>query len=458
MNLLVTVVMYGWIPVILFLFKQFPAQRVIVIAFITATLFLPEATFTFSVIGDFNKTTATGYGLLLATLIYAPKRFSLFKLGWLDLPMLLWCLWAIPSQITNGLSAVSPTVVQVMLWGTPYFLGRIYLSDLAGLRQLAVGIFVGGLLYIPLCLLEIRLSPNLHLWVYGFAPREDFSQAIRYGGYRPVVFMQHGLWVGLWMMAATLIGLWLWQTGVIKKLWNIPIGLLVAALMITFVLVKATGAYIYLGLGIVILFVGKQLRTALPLFLLAVAISLYLYMGATGSLYTNPQVISFVAASNASDESERSQSVAFRIQNEELLSEKARQQTIFGWGSSGGNRIYDASGKDVSVTDSLWILTYGERGAVGLISLTASILLPTISLFMFRYPARSWSNPKVAPAAALAVVLVLYMLDSSLNTMISGVFPLACGGIAGLVQKEPETKKVKGSSSSTTKSFLALKQ
>ena len=455
MNLLVPIVMYGWIPAILFLFKRFPAQRAVIMVFVAATLFLPEAVYLFPVVKDFDKVTATSYGALLATSMYYSGRFSTFKLSWLDLPMLIWCLSVIPSQITNDLSPVSPTIVQVMTWGVPYFLGRIYLSDLVGLRQLAIGVFAGGLLYVPLCLFEIRFSPNLHRLVYGFAAREDFSQTIRYGGYRPTVFMQHGLSVGLWMMAATLISFWLWRTGVIKKFWNMPISWLAAALLVTFVLDKSTGAYIYLVLGVIILFIGKQFRTALLLFLLVAAISTYLYMGVTGSLYTDPHVISFVASANESGDSDRSQSLAFRIQNEEILSEKARQKMIFGWGASGGNRVQDAEGKDLAVTDSLWIIAFGKQGVVGLVSFVASLLLPAVSLFVLRYPARSWSNPKVAPAVALAVVLVLYMLDSSLNAMISGVFPLACGGITGLVQKEPENKKVTGQRPTTKKRSLA---
>lgn len=447
MSPLVPLIMYGWIPVILFLFKRFPAQRAIIIVFITATLFLPEVTFTFPIISDFNKTTATCYGVLLATLLYYPERLRLFKFSWLDLPMLIWCLGGIFSQLINGLSPFSPTIVQVVTWGVPYFLGRIYLGNLAGVRQLAVGIFVSGLIYIPFCLFEIRFSPNLHSWIYGFAAREDFSQTIRYGGYRPTVFMMHGLWVGLWMMVATLIGLWLWRTGVIKKLWNIPIGWLTNALLLTFVLVKSTGAYIYLILGVVILLAGKQFRTAIPAFLLVAVISSYLYMGVTGSLYTEPHVVAIVASSEADPDNDRLGSLAFRLENERILSEKARKRMDFGWGASGGNRVYDAWGNDITVTDSLWILAFGQRGAIGLFAFTASMLLPAVSLFVLRYPARSWSNPQVAPAAALAVVLILYMLDSSLNAMTSGIFPLACGAISGLVQKAPATKKVRGTSS-----------
>jgi hypothetical protein len=110
-------------------------------------------------------------------------------------------------------------------------------------------------------LLETRIAPTLHLKLYGFNAREDFSQTIRYGGYRPTVFLEHGLWVGVWMMAAALIGVWLWKTKVIKKFKEIPVGRLLVGLLVTVILVKSTGAYLYLLMGIVILFIAGWQRT-----------------------------------------------------------------------------------------------------------------------------------------------------------------------------------------------------
>jgi len=441
--------MFGWIPLVLYFFNRFPPQRAVVVSFVTGFLFLPQVVKYTIVAGipPYEKMSAISYAVLLATLIFAPERFSSFKPGWLDLPMAIWCLCPIAAQINNGLSPISPTTGQIITWGVPYFLGRIYLNDLAGMRQLAVGIFAGGVVYMPLCLLEMRIAPVLHLRVYGFHARQDFSQTIRYGGYRPTVFLEHGLWVGMWMMAAAFLGIVLWRSGTLKKLWGIPITRLVIALIIVFILVKSTGAYLYLAIGIVCLFIGKWLRTAFPVLFLVIALSTYLYMGATGTLYTTPQVSSFLfAAENGNND--RSQSLAFRIANEKLLSQKAKIQMIFGWGDSGKNRIYDEEGRDISVTDSLWIIAYGTQGLVGLISFTSSLFVPSLGFCFLRYPPSTWSNPKVAPAAGLALILILYMLDSALNAMTCPVFMLASGGLSGLVMKEPEPNKVISAQSS----------
>lgn len=436
MPLIASVVMLGWIPAVLYLFTRFPAQQAVIVSFVTGFLFLPE-TASFSItaaIPALDKLSVTSLGVLLATVIYYPQRFNSFKPGWLDLPMLVWCTCPILSQLTNGLSPLSTTTSTIVIWGLPYFLGRIYLNDQAGLRKLAIGIFAGGLAYAPLCLLEMRISPQLHMMVYGsFARPGQFAQTIRYGGYRPTVFLVHGLWVGVWMMAATLIGIWLWRTGVIKKFWGIPINLLAIGLLITFVLVKSTGAYIYLVVGIIVLFLGKWLRTAFPVLLINLAISVYIFSQLTGVFGISEQISELTSGVADKD---RAGSLEFRVENEKLLTAKARQKMLFGWGDSGGARIYDALGNDAATTDSQLIIWFGNLGITGVISIAVFLLLPSLSLGLLGYPASSWSNPKVAPAVVLAMVLVLFMIDSLLNAMSCPVFTLVSGGILGFLQRD----------------------
>lgn len=444
-------VLFCWIPAVLYIFKRFPPQRALIVSFIGAWIFLPVVAFPLPGIPDLTKMSATCYGVLLATVIYDAVRIRSFRPSWLDLPMLIWCLCPFASSIANDLGAYdgfSSALDQTMTWGVPYFLGRIYLCNLAGLRQLAIGIFTGGLIYIPFCLLETRISPQLHRIAYGYHAH-SFAQTIRYGGFRPTVFMEHGLMVGAWMTAAALTGVWLWKAGVIRQLWGIQVGWLVAALLVTAVLVKSTGAILLLVLGIAILFVAMWFRNAFPLLLLIVSISLYLYFAVSGTFIAD-QIVSSMSGVMPQ---ERVESLEFRYNNEELLSDKAREKITFGWGGWGRSRIYDAWGEDISVTDSLWIIAFGANGAVGVISLTASLLFPVVR-FLQLYRASLWHNPKVAPVAALAVLLTLYMVDCVLNAMINPIYILACGGITGFVLKPTKTNKVMGVRSAVTKRYL----
>ena len=438
--------MLAWIPLVLYLFSRYPVQKAVVIGFIGAWLFLPQRS-AFSFIGfpDYDRVSAASYGILLATCIFDVGRFQSFKLGWLDLPMLIWCICPLASSLSNDLGlydGLSNTLVETVKWGFPYFIGRIYFNNLKGMRLLAIAIFVGGIVYTPLCLYEIRMSPQLHRMVYGYFPH-SFLQVMRYGGFRPQVFMQHGLAVGVWMMAATLVGIWLWQAGVIKQLWGIPMRWLVPVLLITFILCKSTGAWFLGAFGVIILFAAKWLRTALPLLLLIGGIFFYQFYVATGQ-FTQQQQDQIISVMTELTSEERADSLKTRFDAEQLLGERARQQIIFGWGGWNRNRVYEYNWRgeriDVAPTDSFWIITFGTKGLVGVFSITAALLLPVVMLCR-RYPAQYWFNPKVAPAIAVALTVTLYMNDSLTNAMFNPVFPLASGGIAGVVLQVTEPKR-----------------
>jgi hypothetical protein len=440
---LASVAMFGFIPFVFYLFVRFPPQRAVIISFVLGWLFLPQVSYPIPLLPAFTKLSAVCYSILLATVVYDTARLTCFKPGWLDVPMLIWCLCPIVSQISNGGSPITPTFNQIISWGLPYLVGRLYVGSLDGLRQLAIGIFAGGLAYIPFTLIEGVKGPILHQMVYGVSSFDDWTQALRAGGWRPVVFMQHGLMVAVWMMTAALMAVWFWQTGALKKFQGRNIKTLAIMLIIAFFLCRSTGAYSLFVFALIVLFCAKRFRTSLPLLFIIGYIVFYLYISAAGQ-FSSKEVMGFITPIFGQD---RAGSLKYRFDMEEILGEKARQRIIFGWGDSGGNRVYNQQGQDISVTDSLWIIAFGTYGTVGLVSLFSSLLLPVIVFTLFKYPARTWSNPKVAPAASLAVALTMYVFDCVLNAMTNPIFALIAGGISTLVLKAPESLKSKKTSS-----------
>lgn len=433
----VPLVMFLWIPVVLYLFSRFPAKKALVISFITAWLYLPQAELDLPGLPDYTKVSATIYGIVIATILFDAKRITSFRFSLLDIPMAIWCVAPFFASITNELGVydgLSTALTQTVTWGIPYFLGRIYLCNLEGLRLLATGIFIGGLSYIPLCLFENRFSPQLHRIVYGDHAFADFGQSVRLGGYRPTVFLQHGLAVGAFMMVATLAGIWLWQSGTIKQLWGMPMSWLVGIQFVAFVLVRSSGAYGLLVMGLSIMLVARYLRTALPVYLMILAIAFYLGTNALSGNYFADQLVALLEAIFPAD---RVQSLVDRFNNEELLVDRARQQFWFGWGEYGRALVRLEYGR-VTVQDSLWIIAFGHNGIVGLTSLFTAMLLPVAALFTFRYPASLWFNPKVAPAAVISIGILLYMVDCVLNALINPIYILAAGGVAGLALKPRE--------------------
>jgi len=233
MTALSAIALFGWIPLILILFALLPARRAVLSAFIIGWLFLPMASFKIPGLPDYNKVTATNVGVLVAALLFDSGRVLKFRPRWFDLPALVFCISPFFSSITNNLGAYdgfSAIAFNLFLWGIPYFIGRIYFSDIEGMRELAIGIFVGAMLYVPLCLYEIRMSPQLHKQVYGFM-QQTFRESKRWGGYRPVVFLQHGLAVGMFMCTAALAGWWMWRSGAVKRIKSIPMGFAAVAVL-----------------------------------------------------------------------------------------------------------------------------------------------------------------------------------------------------------------------------------
>lgn len=427
-SILVPITLFGWIPLILLLFLLLPPRRAVIVAFIGAWLFLPMAGYSITGLPDFTKTTATSYGALLGVVLFDAARLTRFRPSWIDLPMAVWCLVPLASSITNGLGlyhGVSGIFGAVVLWGLPYLIGRLYFSDLAGLRELGLAIFIGGLIYVPFCLYEIRMSPQLHHMFYGFH-QHSFAQTIRFGGWRPTVFMQHGLAVGMWMTAASLIGVWLWSSGSARHILRVPIGLLVVSLLVTTILCKSLGAIVLLALGLAVLLCIHQFRSSLSLAVLILTPLIYMAARSTGS-WSGSQPVALAEMVSES----HAGSLQMRLDSEDILAQRAWQRPIFGWGSWGRNRVVSDQGYDQAMTDGLWIIYFGRHGLVGLSCFALILLLPPAMLVYRLWPCNP-RRPELAPALALGTVLGLYCLDQLLNAMVNPVFILASGAVASV--------------------------
>ena len=242
MEFLVPIVLYGWLPVVVLVFRELRGHRAIAFCYVTAWLFLPSARFPIRGLPDYDKMTATSLGILMAAMLLEPRRLVGLRPRWFDLPLAVFCLSPLVSTWTNRLGiwhGVSESISSLWAFGIPYYLGRVYFDSFKSLLVLAKAILIGGLVYVPLCLIEIRMSPQLYVWVYGLRPRS--FNAARFGGWRPNVFLEEGLELGMWMTVASLMGFWLWYSGATKKLWGIRMGPLLVVLLVTTVLCRADG-------------------------------------------------------------------------------------------------------------------------------------------------------------------------------------------------------------------------
>jgi len=258
----------------------------------------------------------------------------------------------------DGLSAM----INQFLLITPFFIGRQFFKTYDDHLLMFKLLVVAGLLYSLLMLFEIRMSPQLHTWIYGYFPHSSFGQQIRDGGFRPVVFMGHGLLVSFFTFVVLFSAIILWNNRI--KTRTIPPSVASCCLFVVLVLCKSVASLLYGLFAFTILKVVKpkaQYKVAIILVCLA------MFYPAMSIMNVFPhQAISNIATSY---DKERAQSLIFRFDNEQRLLNHGRERFFFGWGGWGRNRVYsEETGRDISVTDGGWIITFGQFGLFGFIA------------------------------------------------------------------------------------------
>jgi len=201
---------------------------------------------------------------------------------------------------------------------------------------------------------------------------------------------------------------------------------LLVPLAATTVLCKSFGALVLLAVGIGVLLATRH--SASRGFVVALGVLPLLYMAFRIPAYWSgvelTEIVTFADPGRAA-------SLQFRLENENALIKRARQRPLFGWGGWGRARVRNMEGRDVSVTDGLWIIALGNTGLIGLASLTTS-MLGFASGLVRRFRGQAWNNRYVAPSVAMCVMLILYFIDCLFNNMGNPVYLLAGGGLAYL--------------------------
>jgi len=432
-NIFAFIALIGVIPLTLVLFALLPARRAVVASSIGAWLFLPPIGFDLPGFPDYTKATAATVGILLGTLFFELNRLLTFRFRWFDVPMLVWCLCPIGSSVSNGLGiydGLSAAFQQTTSWFLPYLIGRLYLTDVEAVRELALGMIAGGVCLIPLCLFEFKMSPRLMRMVYGFG---NFEGA-RYGGYRPRVFFASSLELGLWMHAVTLVAWWFWRTRQLKRLGGFGAGVIVAALLITSIACKTTGATLLLFTGMAALWISWRTKTKWVIWGVLCIAPVY-YAIRISDIWSGQQAVE-LARSLLNEE--RAQSLEFRLDNEDMLIVKALHRSFFGWGGWGRNHIYDESHRNLTITDGMWIIALGTNGCLGLVSMATAMLLPAV-LFLKRFPVEQWDDASLAPAVVIGMFVDLYLLDGLFNAMLNIIYIIAAGGLVNIVPARGST-------------------
>lgn len=425
MSATITIALFGIIPVAMLIVACVRGPAGIIAAYLAGWLLLPPiGGYNLPGLPPYTKHVAVTIAVLLSMIVFRPNVLLSYRPRWFDLPMVVWCVAPFFSSIYNGLGVydgLSSIYGQLTLWGFPYLIGRTAFADAASARVLAIGLFVGGLVYILPCLWEIRMSPQLNRWVYG-EHASKFHMTQRLGGYRPVVFMKHGIELGMWMTAASLTGLWLWLAGDVKRVFNMPIKWAALGLLVVTIMCRSLGSLALLALGVAGLLAARA-HPAGRMVLVALVLLTPLYISARISDAWHGEEL--LQISEAIDPA-RAVSLQGRLDGEEAVLERARQRPLFGWGGHDGGRAQADDG-DLIPVDGMWVIYFGKFGLLGVVSLYVAMLLQPLLLLM------GLSRPRevvMHPAVPLAVVVTLFALNSLMNGFPCPIFIVGLGAVA----------------------------
>lgn len=441
---LLPLILAGFVGIGLWAFRRLPGPYAVLFVVLGGQLFLPEVQTTAATASTpeaitlplvkLAKTNVIAYALLAGSLLFDRRRWGQVYPRWYDVPVAVWCLAPFISSLDNDIGlydAVGAAVQTTMTWGVPYWLGRLYLGTRDGLRAWCGAVILGAAVYVPLCLVELRLSPQWHNWVYGFHAA-DFVHAMRDGGFRPSVFMENGLALSLYLASAAVAAFWLWRCGtyrafVVRPEWpQLSLGLLTLVLAVVLTACRSLGAQVLGAGGAATLVLCRATRWSLPLWALIVVPPAYIAARYT-HVWHGDDLVAWVRT-NVSEA--RGDSLWTRLDNEKRLVVKAQERPVFGWGGWGRSRIYDDFGHDTVLTDSLWVVTLGVTGLFGLTALLATTLLPPARL-LWHLPPRLWRTPADAPPAAVLVILLLVVIDQLVNAQLNAAYMVALGAAAG---------------------------
>lgn len=442
-----------WPVISVILFQRMPLERAVLWCLIAGYLILPPvAEFDLPLVPDLDKSSIPSLVVFLLCVFVLKKRISFWPKPILAKALvLLFVLGVVPTVLTNRDTLIfetvqnaAPTVffngavpglrlidlgsvvVNQLIVLIPFFVGRRFFASPQGQREIAIALVIAAIFYSIPGFVEIRLSPQVNTWVYGFF-QHDFSQTIRQGGYRPLVFLEHPLWYALFVTYAVLSAAILMKMSKDKQ--KVRYGFALLYLFGFLFLCKSLATQIYVLCFIPILLwspIKTQLRICVILGVIAIVYP----------MLRNFEVIPLdaIMAQAEAYSAERAQSLGYRLDNEELMLARAAEKPLFGWGGWGRNLVRDIqTGEIISIPDGRWIIVFGTFGWFGYI---AEIGLLTLPLFYLWQQMRHRDVEDVSPyIGVLVIVLSVTLLDMLLNATLIPFTWLCAGAILGYAEQ-----------------------
>src|SRR5438445_7147435 len=359
-NWVATSAIFAWPIVVIVLYRTRSFSEATLWIILGGILLLPSnVSFKLEMIPAFDKNSVPNLCALIGCMALASRqRAANPGPGIAEILAVAWIIGPVLTSLLNSdtliygatvlpgvgyYDGISALLSQLLLC-LPFFIGRRFLQKSSDTEAIMRVLVTAGLLYSLPMLFEIKMSPVLSNWIYGFYP-SGINTEVRYGGFRPVVFMKNGLTAAFFLATSLLAAIALWR--VKESIGRLPSAGVPPFLAVVLVFCKSAGALIY---AIVFGFVIRSMKskTQLRLAVLLVSIGLlYPVLRVTNNFPTSLFVDTATLFSK-----DRADSLNVRFSQEQQLLERASQRFMFGWGRYGRNRVYEEdTGKDLSLTD-----------------------------------------------------------------------------------------------------------
>lgn len=441
-----------WAPIVVVMFARLRPLTAASLSFMGGILLLPfRIEFDFRGLPPINGGSITAFGALVGALLFAPGRLRRRGLGRPppDRLLAVFLLAALATAAANGdpldygftrlqgmsmYDGVAVAFNGFTSLAVPFLLGRLLVRRPSDLPGVFVAVIVVMLAYSIPTLWEIRMSPQLHLYIYGYRG-SPFVQTVRGSGFRPMVLAGHGLTLAMTLASACVFCIALARMR--RKVLRTSATAIAAYLVGVLVLCKSMAAILYVLFVILLqIWAPPRLQTRIAVALVALVFAYPLLRSA--QIFPTQALVD--AAAIVSED--RAESLAFRFDNEDLLLEHAEKRLWFGWGAWGRNRIYSPSGRDQAITDGLWIIMLGSQGLVGFLLFYGFMLAGVVGaarrVDRLRDPLdRQW-------LATLSVMVALFGVNSLPSAGLDLFATFLAGSLAGAVWsvREPAQRPV----------------
>jgi len=440
----------AWPVVVFVMFRRMPVERALIWSILGGYLFLPPlVAFDSPVLPSLDKHAIPALSACLCLLALGRRIRPLPATMLGKLLVLTFVLSPIGTVLTNrepiifatggllpGLSSrdILSSAAYQFLALLPLLLGREVLATPNAHRELVRALVIAGLIYSIPMLYEMRMSPQLNTKIYGFF-QHGFAQTVRFGGFRPVVFLQHGLWVAFFTVTAlAAAGAALRFAEPRRRARYLAATLYLAVILI---FCRSLGPLV-LAAALLPLVLFARTRTQLRVAaILAVVVIAY-------PILRGADLVPVQAMLEQAEriDHERMQSLQFRFDNEQALLRRAGEKPIFGWGGWDRSAIHDyETGRNISTMDGRWIIVLGLGGWMAYIAEFVLLALPVIMLWR---QSRSLSDEGASPyLGALALMLAFNMLDLIPNATLIPFTWLLCGSMLGYAEKLAEVRRMR---------------